>query len=81
MAKNKIQDLKDHLFAQLERLNDETISSDDMKEEIHKASAIEGISKQLVEIEKVNLDKASLHLKYLNAGYTTAQIPMIDNAS
>ena len=33
MARNKISDLRDHMFAALERLNDESLSNEQIKEE------------------------------------------------
>lgn len=60
MAKNKIEDLKNHLFAQLERLNDEAVSPEEMKNEIDKAKAIESMAKQIIDIEKLAIDKANV---------------------
>lgn len=71
MAKNKIEDLKDHLFAQLERLNDETFSEEQIKQEVEKAKAIEGVAKQVIEIEKIAVDKTSMLLKAVGDGIIT----------
>lgn len=60
MAKNKIEDLKNHLFAQLERLNDEEVSPEEMKNEIDKTKAIESMAKQIIDIEKLAIDKANV---------------------
>lgn len=68
MAKNKLQDLNDHLFAQLERLNDETIKPEDMRSEIEKAKAMEGIAKAIIETQKVETDKAKLMLDAFDKG-------------
>lgn len=81
MAKNKLIDLKNHLFAQLERLNDETITEEEMKAEIEKAKAMEGISKQIIESEKIQIDAAHLCFKFLEAGYKENQIPLISNSN
>ncbi|WP_373020682.1 hypothetical protein [Thiomicrorhabdus sp.] len=43
--KNSMQDLNNHLFAQLERLNDEDMSPDQMKTEINKANAMANVAK------------------------------------
>lgn len=71
MAKNKLQDLNDHLFAQLERLNDETIKPEDMRSEIEKAKAMEGIAKVIIETQKVETDKAKLMLDAFDKGLIT----------
>jgi hypothetical protein len=61
MAKNKIADLNDHLFAQLERLNDETITkSEDMEMEIKKANAISQISGQILKSAALTLQASKL---------------------
>lgn len=80
MAKNKIADLKNHLFAQLERLNDESITPEEMKAEIDKAGAMEGISKQIIESEKLQIDTANLMFKFLEAGYSKTEIPLLENS-
>lgn len=60
MAKNKIQDLNDHLFAQLERLNDETIKTDKMEIEFKKAKAISQISGQILKGAALSLQASKL---------------------
>lgn len=79
MAKNKLSDLNDHLFAQLERLNDETISAEEMKNEIEKAKAMEGIAKSIIETSKTVLDAATLNFKFREAGYQPNDIPLLEN--
>ena len=46
--KNKMSDLHNHLFAQLERLGDEDLKGDELKEEVGRASAIAKISHQII---------------------------------
>lgn len=46
--KNKLIDLNNHLFAQLERLNDESLSADQLQDEIERSRAVAGISKEVV---------------------------------
>jgi len=56
MARNKIEDLRDHLFAQLERLNDEELKGDELAAECKRAKAVAEISKEIVESSKVEVD-------------------------
>lgn len=53
---NKISDLNNHLFAQLERLNDEDLTGDDLKQEIARAKAIAGVATQIVNGNKVMVE-------------------------
>lgn len=59
--KNKISDLNDHLFAQLERLNDENLKGDDLHSEINRAKAIAGVASQIVNGAKITLDAMKLY--------------------
>ena len=46
--KNSLTDLNDHLFAQMERLGDETIKGEDLEGEINRARAIAGIADRII---------------------------------
>lgn len=66
--KNKISDLRDHMFAALERLGEEDISPEKLKQEIDKARAISEIGKVIVESAKTELLHAKLTRKQNDAG-------------
>ncbi|MEX6029224.1 hypothetical protein AB6F54_05910 [Providencia huaxiensis] len=51
--KNNLEDLHNHLFAQLERLSDEDLKDDDLKEEINRAKAVSDIASSIVENGKL----------------------------
>ena len=46
--KNKLADLNNHLFAQLERLGDEELTSEQIADEVKRTDAIVAISDQIV---------------------------------
>jgi hypothetical protein len=60
MARNKLTDLNDHLFAQLERLNDEELTAEQTENEVKKAKAISAIAAQIIKSSKVTLDAMKL---------------------
>lgn len=48
MIKNTMGDLNNHLFAQLERLGDESMDPEQTKMEIERARAMTGVAQQVI---------------------------------
>jgi hypothetical protein len=71
MARNKIEDLNDHLFVALERLNDEELEGDKLSEEIERSKAIAHIGGKVIDSMKVQSD---LFRSMLDNGYRP-QVP------
>ena len=46
--KNKLTDLNDHLFCQLERLGDETLTAEQIEQEAKRGEAIVAVAEQIV---------------------------------
>ena len=46
--KNTLADLNNHLFAQIERLSDEDLTSDQLGQEINRSKAIAEVSREIV---------------------------------
>jgi hypothetical protein len=46
--KNKLGDLNNHLFAQLERLGDEDLTGDELKMEIERSKAVAATASQII---------------------------------
>lgn len=63
MAKNKLTDMNDHLFAQLERLNDEDLTPDQIEAETKRAKAMTSISSQIIQSHKVTIEAMKLVAK------------------
>lgn len=58
--KNKIKDLNNHLFAQLERLGEEELSQEDLEKEIARSKAITQVAGTIVESHRVTVDAMKL---------------------
>lgn len=58
--KNRISDLRNHMFAQLERLGDENLSQEQLSLEISRSKAISDLGKVVVESAKTELLHAKL---------------------
>ena len=57
--KNKLTDLNNHLFAQLERLSEEGLTAEQIETEVKRADAIVDVSEQIIR-------GADLQLKAIN---------------
>lgn len=54
--RNKLSDLNNHLFEQLERLNNDDLKGDELKTELERSKAMSAIATQIVNGTKVVVD-------------------------
>lgn len=58
--KNRLIDLNNHLFSQLERLTDEGMSPEQIEQEVKRADAIVGVSEQIIRNADLSLKAVAL---------------------
>lgn len=58
--KNKLSDLNDHLFAQLERLSDEDLTPEELKKEAERSAAIVAVADQIVRNANLKIQAAKI---------------------
>ncbi|MCO5477951.1 hypothetical protein NG891_14475 [Enterococcus gallinarum] len=64
MPRNTLADLNNHLFEQLERLNDEEIQGKALQEELDRAQSISLISDKIIKNADVQLRAVKLSKEY-----------------
>lgn len=72
MTKNKLSDLTDHLFAQIERLAEENLSAEDIEKQVKRADAIVSVADQITSNAELQLKAAKLF-----AEHGTGVLPML----
>ena len=60
MAQNKITDLRNHLFAQMERLGEEGLTEKKLQAEVDRAKAIADVARVIVDSAKVEVEYLKL---------------------
>ncbi|WP_120510932.1 hypothetical protein [Photobacterium salinisoli] len=73
--KNQLVDLNNHLFAQMERLSDESLTQEDLRSEIERSKAITQISNQIVSNAQLVLDGAKFKAEYAGK----YEVPMMED--
>ena len=64
--KNTLGDLNNHLFMQLERLNDEDLKGDKLTEEIERSKAVTNVAKEIKANANIVLQARKYTTEYLS---------------
>lgn len=67
MTQNTMNDLNDHLFMALERLNDESLSGEELQQEIERSKAISEVGKTVIDNAKTVLSAMKFNDEKLDA--------------
>ena len=75
--KNRLTDLNDHLFAQIERLGDEDLKGDELKDEIERADIMARIATQIVQNNNTILKTIKMADDMMDAGNSKRVMKLI----
>lgn len=76
--KNKLSDLNDHLFAQMERLSDEDLTPEQLAKEVNRAGAIRDVAEQIIKNADLQLKAVALVAQHERV---RPMLPMIGGGS
>ena len=76
--KNRLIDLNNHLFSQMERLLYEEIKKDALNEEIQRARAVTGVANQIINNAKLVLEaRKAISDGYIRSGKKDSLLEML----
>jgi hypothetical protein len=75
--KNKLSDLNDHLFEQLERLNDADLTAEEITKEVTRTDALVKVSEQIISNANLALRAAELVAEHSGRGTFEHLLPML----
>lgn len=78
MMKNKLGDLNNHLFAQLERLSDEDLTPEQIATEVQRTEAIVKVADQITDNANLQLQAAKLYAEH--GHMVLSMLPQIGSA-
>ncbi len=73
--KNKLSDLNDHLFAQLERLSDEDLTPEQIETEATRAEAVVAVADRIVSNAALQIRAATLLVEH--GEYVRPHLPLL----
>lgn len=73
--KNTLTDLNNYLFEQIERLNDDELSEDQLEKEIRRSEAVQKVARTIIENGHLALS-AKKHMDEYGQGQTV-ELPML----
>jgi len=76
--KNKLTDLNNHLFEQLERLNDDNLNGDNLEQEIRRCDSMAKIAKTIIDNGHLALN-VKKHLDEYGKGDNFVMPAMLEN--
>lgn len=62
--RNTLVDLNNHLFEQMERLNDDELTDEELEKEIKRADAMKDIATQIIANANIVLKATELNMEY-----------------
>lgn len=73
-VRNTLLDLNDHLFAEMERLGNESMTPEELEREIERSKAISDVAQQIIENANVVLKAAKFNDTKLDANATVPKL-------
>lgn len=67
-TKNTLLDLNDHLFIQIERLNEEDITLDELEKELKRAKAITSVASDITKVADLVLRATEFNINFETEG-------------